>query len=131
MIFLCEYEINMAATNAQNLQTLQTNQGGKLGLVGMSELDLTAQDLKTADTQWSKLLSPVRGDMGVWKFDSGPAMKVVEGAESELQAVVLRVRSLDVARAFLKQAQLIGTDDRNKITLDLAATHGLTIQLSE
>jgi hypothetical protein len=102
MIFLCEYQLDIAKVNAANRAQLLTSGGGAIGLIGVEEVRMGAGDPPAAAGRWQNLLAPAVAEGGdCWRFVKGPAWRLVPAAGDGLLSVALRVASIDRARAAL------------------------------
>ena len=61
----------------------------------------------------------------------GPAFRIVKGSQNRIGTIVLKVRSLDHAEAFLKKENLMGTRNKEEILLKPSGFQGLRIALQE
>ena len=131
MIFLCEYAFNIESQNATNLSALKSNGGGALGLQGASEIVVQSQESLAAAKHWNNLFSPVSAYGNQWSFGKGPNFHLISGKNDQIQALVLRVKSLTDARKFLLNNNLLGSKTEGSITIDPKKVNGLMISLVE
>ena len=59
----------------------------------------------------------------------GPAVRLVSATENTIQTLVIRVASLDRARRFLRDRQLLGADPEGRPTIDPSKVGGLDFRL--
>jgi hypothetical protein len=136
MVFLCAYNTTVydPATEREKKQSeIQAVQGGSVGFVEVHEVVVGAANLTAARAHWYRLLDPwpmtplpVR-----WQLRDGPTIRLVPAAHDAVQALVLRVASLDRAAAFLRDRGMLGNRSAQYITVDPAALLGLEVHLVE
>jgi hypothetical protein len=106
--------------------------GGPLGVVDVKEVIIGAVDVDMARRLWQKLLDPTPSAMSnTWQIGTGPAVRLVPADENRVQALVIRVASLERARAFLREKQLLVIDAAGQVTIDPSKLGGLDLRLVE
>ncbi len=101
-----------------------------LELVEVAEVLVGARNLEKANCRWHKLLAPLEEiEPFTWAFESGPRLRLVRSSQDQIAGMVWRVRSLNRAAQFLHQADLLGSENQQKITLAPEKIMGLNIQL--
>jgi hypothetical protein len=81
---------------------------------------------------WRRLLDPtLSATPDTWQIGSGPAVRLVPANENSVQALLIRVSSLQRARTFLRQKQLLGIDAVGQVTIDPSKVGGLDLRLVE
>lgn len=132
-IFLSEYNatyVNVDERRALLRRQLADTGGGPLGVVAVKEVIIGATDLATARGLWQKLLNPTPSSKSdTWQVASGPAIHLVSARENRIQTLVIQVTSLDRAKAFLREKQLLGADSDGYSTIDPSKVGGLDIRL--
>jgi hypothetical protein len=104
--------------------------GGPLGVVDVKEVIVGAVDLKGARQLWQKLLDPTPSTASnTWQIGSGPAVRLVPANDNRIQALLIRVASLERAKAFLRDRQLLGADAAGQVTIDPSKIGGLDLRL--
>jgi catechol 2,3-dioxygenase-like lactoylglutathione lyase family enzyme len=131
-IFFCDYKDRqtVASGRREASHELALRMGGPLGIVGVGEITVGVQDLEEARNKWSALLAPspqISGD--VFVFNSGPRIRLVRAESPGIQAIVLKVRSLDQAAKFLGERGLLAKDDSGRMAISPAAIEGLSLGL--
>ncbi len=117
-LFLCEYEKPAATRRAELLRQLDSRDGGPLGLQSVAELVFGARELAVAQNRWRSLLLPLAPDAdGRWQLGAGPAIRLVQAEHEGIVALVLRVKSLERARAALAARDLLGASSPTQLTL--------------
>lgn len=117
-VFLCEYDGPASARRAELLRQLQSRDGGPLGVESVAELVVGARELAVAQARWRTLLLPHEPDAdGRWQLDAGPAIRLVQAEHEGIVALVLRVKSLERARAALAARDLLGASSPTQLTL--------------
>ncbi len=121
-----------AERNLRSIRSFQETQGGPLGVVAVKELAIGVADLKTAKTKWRKLLDrPDRHSGSLYRFSSGPAIRLFAAPTDGFKRIVLQVRSLRKATEFLAQRDLLKKSRDKKIYIDPQAIGGLEIILEQ
>jgi catechol 2,3-dioxygenase-like lactoylglutathione lyase family enzyme len=134
-IFLSEYSatyVDVEERRARLRRELQDKGGGPLRITGVKEVVVGATDLNAATRLWKKLLEPnPRSAPTLWPVGDGPAIRVVRATENKLQGLIISVRSLPQAKAFLRERGLLGPVTTKRVTIDSSKIQGLNIQLIE
>lgn len=131
-IFLCEYASDTGARRAALLEQLRSRAGGPLSVLSVREIVCSAADLNRTEARWRKLLQPHHSYIdGAWRIGTGPAIVVQAAGSDRIQEVVIQVKSLSQARAFLQQHDLLGSEHASALTLSSPLLQGLTITLVE
>jgi catechol 2,3-dioxygenase-like lactoylglutathione lyase family enzyme len=132
-IFLSEYNatyLNVEERRARLRRQLVETGGGPLGVVAVKEVIIGATDLAAARRLWQRLLDPTPSSTSdTWQVASGPAIHLVSAGENRIQTLVIRVTSLDRAKAFLREKQLLGADSDGHSAIDPSRVGGLDIRL--
>jgi hypothetical protein len=122
--------LNPAIQRKQLANRITLNRGGPLGFKSVREIVLETADLPAAAEAWQKLLGRPHSD-GSWRTVSGPAIRLAKGSGDQIKELVFEVKSLDEAKSFLRQNDLLGAISPQSVTLNQAKTQGLTIRLTE
>jgi hypothetical protein len=134
-IFLSQYSptfVNVEERRARLRAQLANSGGGPLSVVEVKEVIIGAADVKKARQLWQKLLDPTPSNRSdTWQIGGGPAVRLVTATENRVQALVIRVASLDRARTFLRTKQLLGVDAAGQVTIDPSKIGGLDVRLVE
>ena len=89
-----------------------------------------ATDLETTRRLWQRLLDPARSATpNTWHVGNGPAIRLVSATEDGIQTLVIRVASLDRAKAFLRDNRLLGAESDGHAAIDPPKVGGLDIRL--
>ena len=89
-------------------------------------------DVELARRLWQRLLDPTPpATSNTWQIGSGPAVRLVPASENRIQALLIRVASLERAKAFLRKKQLLGMDAAGQVAIDPAKIGGLDLRLVE
>ena len=134
-IFLSEYSptyVDVDERRARLRAPLVNTGGGPLGVVDIKEVVIGAVDVEMARRLWQRLLDPTPPAAShTWQIGSGPAVRLVPANENRLQALFIRVASLERAKAFLREKQLLGGDTAGEVTIDPSRIGGLDLRLVE
>jgi catechol 2,3-dioxygenase-like lactoylglutathione lyase family enzyme len=134
-IFLSEYSptyVNVDQRRARLRAQLVDSGGGPLGVVDVKEVIIGAVDVERARRLWQRLLEPTPSvTSNTWQIGAGPAVRLVPANESRVQALLIRVASLERAKAFLREKQLLGVDAAGQVTIDPSKIGGVDLRLVE
>jgi catechol 2,3-dioxygenase-like lactoylglutathione lyase family enzyme len=132
-IFLSEYSpsyVNVEERRSRLRKQLFEKRGGPLGVVEVKEVIIGATDLARARRIWQRLLDPVRSaTSNTWQVGNGPAIRLVPATEDRIQTLVIRVASLERAKAFLRDQQLLGAESDGQAAIAPTKVGGLDIRL--
>lgn len=104
--------------------------GGTLGVIRVEEVWLGGAD-PAGRAKWARLLSPYECEGDVYRIGNGPALRLFAEGPNDLRAVVLKVSSLERAKAFLRRRLLLGPSTADSAELDASRVFGLRIILRE
>jgi hypothetical protein len=133
-IFLSEYNpayVNVDERRARLRAQLVNGGGGPLGVVDVKEVIIGVVDMEMARLLWQRLLDPTPSASDTWQIGTGPAVRLTPATDNRVQALVIRVASLERARAFLRDKQLLGVDTAGQVTIDPSKIGGLDLRLVE
>ena len=131
-IFLCAYPDGLTARRHRLREQLQFRNGGPLTVESVREIVCGATDLNRSLIQWRKLLHPLQpSSAGTWRFATGPAIRLIQADDDAIQQLVITVTSLEQARRFLREQNLLGADQPASITMAGQALGGLSITFTE
>jgi hypothetical protein len=132
-IFLSEYSptyVDVGQRRARLRTELAQRGGGPLGVVAVKEIVVGVVDLETARRLWQQLLDPVRPSTpDAWQVGDGPAIRLVRAPENTTRTLVVSVRSLPKAKAFLRGRGLLGSESDEAASIDPSKIGGLDIRL--
>jgi hypothetical protein len=131
-VFLCSFKsFDVAESRAVAANELARRDGGPLGLLGTREIIVSARDLAGERGRWQQLLHPAQpDDRGRWELGDGPALKLVEGTEDAIQAVVWEVSSLDKAADWLRNTGWLRETRENGVSIAPEPLQGLDVRLA-
>jgi catechol 2,3-dioxygenase-like lactoylglutathione lyase family enzyme len=128
-VFLSEYSpsyLNVEERRSRLRKELEQKDGGPLGVLAVQEVVIGVTDLQRARQLWQRLLDPEPPTAtNTWQIGEGPAVRLVPAAEDRVQAMVIRVASLDRAKEFLRQKHLLGNESDRRVAIDPAKIGGL------
>ena len=131
-IFLYEYSpafLKVEVRRKQLGNRLTLNNGGPLGILSVREIVIAAENFERDKAAWQSLLgSP--NSAGSWSVGAGPAIRLVKGTEDRIQAITFAVKSLAIAKEFLKINNLRGSSSNREIFLNSLPIQGLKIRLT-
>jgi hypothetical protein len=134
-IFLSEYSpdyVDVEQRRTRLRGAVQQSGGGPLGIKGVEEIVIDAEDWQKATTIWQRLLDPIRPSApGLWNVGDGPSIRVVESGDNRVQTLTVSVHSLPRAKEFLDGRGLLGPIMNDAVTMDPSKLWGLDIRLIE
>jgi len=107
---------------------MNARDGGPLGLLGLSEIVLTARDVVSATEKWQKL-SESAGDPIALTEDVN--LRLRGGTQDAIQSLTFAVRDLTTATIFLADRNLLETSHAGEVLLSLKASGGLRLRFVE
>ena len=132
-IFVSEYDpryVDVASRRARLGKELTASRGGPLGVESMKEIVVGTSDVATMRPRWQRLLDPARPTRaGAWQVGTGPAIRIVPAKENRVEALVVRVRSLARAKAFLHTHGLLAREPAAEVMLDPSKVFGIKMRL--
>ena len=131
-VFLSEYDaayVNVRARHGRLRQELQSKGGGPLGIVDVKEVVMGVADLGAARRLWQRLLEPApsRGP-DAWQVGDGPAIRLVPASQNRMEALILRVTSLERAKTFLRDNRLLG-EKEGRVMINNPKLGGIDLRL--
>ncbi len=132
MIYLTEYTHDVAQIRALGLAELKARRGGPLGVETVQEIVVGVQNFEEKNAHWQSLLAPTPPtEAGLWQLGNGPAIRLERDTHDHIQALVLKITSLEKAKTFLAKKGLLGSVSDRYITIDPMNVQGLDIRLME
>jgi hypothetical protein len=132
-IFLYAYSSAYLKVDVRRKQLgnrLTLNNGGPLGIQSVREIVIAAANIERDKTAWRRLLGEPN-PAGNWSVGAGPAIRLVQGTDNRIQKIIFQVKSLNQAKAFLKNKQLLGAISANEVSLNPSKVQRLNISLME
>ena len=133
-IFISEYSptyVDVAGRRARIGHELAASGGGPLGVDSIREVAVGAADVETMRARWQRLLSPARPIRGTWQVGPGPAIRIVPAKENRVEELIVRVKSLARAKAFLQGHGLLAAEGAADVALDPLKAFGIKIRFVE
>lgn len=134
-VFICDYKNREMVLDRQRASqaVLIERGGGPLGILAARELVVESEDLSRSLEMWSRLIPGTRqgGQEIHVNLERGPRIRFQTGTSSRFARLVLSVRSLEKARAFLEARGLMGPRIGSALMIDPEALEGLQILLVE
>jgi hypothetical protein len=131
-IFLYEYSpafLKVDVRRKQLTNRLTLDNGGPLGIVSVDKILITSTSFRKDRNNWELLLgNPAQP--GTWSAGAGPGIALTQGNQDRVRGIVVKVKSLDTAKAFLKNSRLLGSVSSSGITINPAKVQGLNILLT-
>jgi len=132
LIFLCDYNLDVAAQRARVRAELRARSGGPLGIEALRTIAIESRDIAAAIARWDALLLPaVSPERGTWVCGDGPSVRVSPGSLDAITSLTFDVRSLPDARAFLERTSMLGGGCGREVRIAPHAVQGLDLRLRE
>lgn len=101
-----------------------------LPIDGATEVVVGCTDLEAERRRWQQLLDPVVEDEpGVWRFDDGPALRLIGHQRDAVVGLVLHVSNLERAQRYLKEHDMLASSSANELTIAPGSIGGLNLTL--
>jgi hypothetical protein len=133
-VFLSEYDPKYVDSDQRRTRLsreLAERTGGPLGVLRVEEVVVGTKDLEAANELYGRLLHPTLPISGVWQIGDGPSIRLVSAEENLIQRLVIRVASLDRARTFLNERNLLGSASTTQVTIAPSKLYGVNLVLVE
>jgi hypothetical protein len=102
----------------------------QLVVVDVKEVVVGVRDLEAAERLWQRLLEPAPlSGLNTWRVGGGPAIRLVPAPRDGVQALVIRLASVERAKAFLRDNRLLGAEAEGQVTIDPSKVGGLVLRL--
>ncbi|MBL0211675.1 MAG: hypothetical protein IPQ13_12320 [Holophagaceae bacterium] len=130
IVFLVEYSFDHDAWQLSHREAFAASGGGSLGLVGVQEIQVGARDVDEASPAWDRFLRDIpKLDSAAWRLADELSLRLVPWGKDEIASLVLRVKSVEQAMAFLADAGIPALETLDGVALDPSVTQGLHFQL--
>lgn len=127
-IFPWQEKLTSAQRRARDLATFRRCQGGSLGLIGLSEIELSVPSIVEATAKWQALTG---SDSQPIALTDDISLRLVSGERTVIQSLVFQVRSLEITKAFLESRNLLETNSARELMCSTVATGGLKFKFVE
>jgi hypothetical protein len=118
---------------AADKATLDAGGGGPLGVLAVQEIVAGVEDVRDASARWRRLLSPATSSAAAGtdlrEVADGPAVRLAASAENAIRTLVLKVASLERARQFLTEKNMLGSTGEGQLIIAPEKTYGLDVRL--
>jgi hypothetical protein len=133
LIFFCEYHFFAPAERRTTLhKNLEKIQGGPLSIKHLSEIVIAVKDMTSALERWQNLLAPHQmTEDHLFTIGHGPAIRFVKGDYDCIASLKFKVRSLNKARDFLSQKDMLGELDGTTIKTNPEKFWDIPFEFSE
>lgn len=129
-IMVCDYADRASVDWRDEHADLAERGGGPLGLLAVEEIVVGVADVPSAAQAWRAALMPEEDSASpVLTFPRGPAVRLVASSAPGVEGVILRVRSLARARAFLAENGLLDESASPAVRVAGTRVEGLPITL--
>lgn len=132
VVFICDYKARqrVADMHKRASEELARAGGGPLGVLRLKAIEVGVTDLELARLEWLKVTDVPGQEQGdVFRFGAGPAVHLVKAGSPGIRGIVFQVSSLERARAFLAQRQMLGATTGTSTSIAPATIGGLNVTL--
>jgi len=132
-LFVCDYKNRQRIIDNRIMAAdkLKEINGGGLGVILMEEIVVGTTNFQKYNDQFSKLPGVTQEKNGLFLFGEGPALRLEQDRKNWIPKIVIKVKSLNTAKAFLASKKLLGKANTKSIFILPAAMDGLQIELVE
>ncbi len=138
-VFFCKWEPDgtifpwserLTAEERQLREQRQFDQcgGGPLGVIRLSEVTVATPEISSTRQQWQAITGQTSDTFDLGR---GIALTLDAGKTVQITSIVLAVKSLAVARAYLASQSMLGEDRTDEISIGASACSDLCIRLKE
>lgn len=130
-LFICDYKNReqISLYRKKSSDTLKSNNGGPLGVLSLKEIVIGSTNFSMHKNELVKLPGINSNKDNVYSFKEGPSIRLTNSTTNGFEKIVIKVRSVDQARKYLKSQNLIGKSSKNSVYIDQKAIDGLIIEL--
>lgn len=131
-IFFCKYTFDCSERRDRTSGELKKLNGGPLGIEEVEEINISAADDKTLDL-WTRLfdLQPQESETISIKPKEGPVINIAKGKENRILNIVIRVKSLERAKAAIASSSKLSLNESDEILIKLDKVIDLGLKLKE
>ncbi|UTC67596.1 MULTISPECIES: hypothetical protein [unclassified Treponema] len=123
-VFFCEYQIPVSRPDKEP--------GGNLGIRYIEKVKIAYSDYTKALDLWRKLLVPHKETKeGFWEIEASPNIEIIKDDYDKFISFEVKVKSLEKARSFLSEKDLIGKDTGSSVYTDPQKTYGVLFEFTE
>jgi hypothetical protein len=125
-VFFCEYRHDVPDRRRHLLSQLRAKGGASLSIHSVREIVYGTTDVQGMQARWQTLLNPLKPlSTGVWSIGDGPVLRVIHAEKEGVLGLVVNVESLEQARSFLVERNLLGSDRATELTILEARAQGM------
>jgi hypothetical protein len=130
-VFLCRYTSAADQPPPMRVRHLRGRDGGPLGVERVREVVVGVSNVEGAERHWFRLLTPSPSPRpGTWLLGTGPAVRLEAAPAVAIVRLVLQVRDLDRAAAFLRERLLLGEATGPQVTIADGRVGSLPVSLT-
>jgi hypothetical protein len=102
--------------------------GGPLGIRYVKEVELGVKGFIRDSREWQRLLDPIKPKGELWRIGKGPELRLTPEKNYSIKGISIRVKSLRVARKFLKLNGLLGEVNEGWVSLSRDRVNNLDLR---
>lgn len=110
--------------------SLSRTKGGNLGITGVKEIVIGCKNLSFCNSNLMKIPGIRRPKNNVFKFNEGPAIRLVAMDKEGIKKIVLTTSSVKEVTRFFQQQKMFGSTVKQKVSISHPLTNGLQIELT-
>lgn len=130
VVYLTEYAFDAEGWRAGLKEAFLASGGGALGFEGVQEVHVGLRDVNEATPAWASLLQGLPVYEGTaWGVAERGALRLIPWGKDEVASLMLRVRSVEAAAAFLESAGMPAHESMDGVFLEASLVQGLHLQL--
>ncbi|MBI9045799.1 MAG: hypothetical protein JEZ06_15010 [Anaerolineaceae bacterium] len=131
IFYITEYAHDIEKIYAERTLNFEEIKGGHLGIIKVKEIIIMTNLFDEKKKQWNKLLaSSTSNEESVWQLNCGTSIRLLQGEEGKISSVLLQVKSLDQARSFLIENNILGAEKGDELIINKQIVDGLEIRIS-
>lgn len=131
LVFCCQTEwLPISELREGMRQKLDEMPDRPLPIDSASEVVIGTTDFDAERHRWQTLLEPtVEEEPGLWRFEGGPALRLVEHDRDSVVGLKLRVGDLERSERYLKEHDMLASRSGDELVIARDALGGLDVSL--
>lgn len=132
-LFVCDYKRRqeVAENRATAASELENKKGGALGIMGLREIVVASPNYATYIQSFSSLRGVKKAESNLFRFEQGPAIRIIQSDKNQIQGIVIQVSSVQKAESALQSRGLDERSSTQELFINRKKIEGLQVQLVE
>lgn len=132
-LFICDYKERekIALYRNKSSDSLKLINGGPLGIMFLKEIVLGSTNLSLHRQELAKLPGVRASKDNLYTFETGPSIRLANSITNGFEKIIIKVNSVKTAKKYLIEQNLLGNSSGNSVFIDIVATDGLIIELTD